>query len=192
MIDSPLEPPSDRTAKVVREIVETIILTVLIFFVVRLVVQNFRVDGISMFPTVKNGDLVLVNKADYLIGSPGRGDVIVFHPPIAPKEDYIKRVIGIPGDVVRIRVNQGVWINGHKVPEPYIPASQIPDYNWGPEKVPKNDYFVLGDNRNQSYDSHAWINDATQKPDPWVPRSAIIGKALIAYWPFGDMKFFNF
>jgi signal peptidase I len=150
---------------------------VLIFLVVRLAVQNFRVDGVSMMPTVKNGELVLVNKVDYLLESPQRGDVIVFHFPLNPKEDFIKRVIGTPGDSVRIKAGQGVWVNNHKLKEPYIAA--IPNYNFPtssacPAHVPRNDYFVLGDNRNNSYDSHAWC---------FVPRANIIGKAFISYWP---------
>jgi signal peptidase I len=188
-----------RSAKIVREIVETIILTVLIFLVVRLAVQNFRVDGTSMLPTVKNGELVLVNKVDYLVGSPARGDVVVFHFPLNPSQDFIKRVIATPGDTVRIRAGQGVWVDDKKLSEPYIAA--IPNYNYpitgGPAKVPKDDYFVLGDNRNDSYDSHAW---------GFVPRHNIIGKALVAYWPIltnchwkgilpscsSDLKFFSF
>jgi signal peptidase I len=184
-----------RSAKIVREIVETIVLTVLIFLVVRLAVQNFRVDGTSMLPTVKNGELVLVNKVDYLLESPQRDDVVVFHFPLNPREDFIKRVIATPGDSVRVRAGQGVWVDDRKLKEPYI--AQIPNYDYGPSTVPKNDYFVLGDNRNDSYDSHAW---------GFVPRGNIIGKAFIAYWPVltnchlngiipncgTDVKFFSF
>ena len=189
----------------------------IIFFVVRLAVQNFRVDGISMLNTVQNNDLVLVNKVDYLLSSPHTGNIIVFKPPIEPSEDYIKRVIGTPGDLVQIRMNQGVWLNGQKLSEPYLrttgcptgsiyhdgaasrpfpdtPDCETPNYNWGPARVPKGKYFVLGDNRNASYDSHEWCgpNDPNPCSKTWVVRSAIIGKALVAYWPLSDFKFFGF
>lgn len=156
-----------------------------------------------MMPTVKNGNLVLVNKVDYLIGSPQTGDVIVFHYPREPSEDFIKRVIATPGETVEIKTDKGVWVNGRKLNEPYIEA--IPDYPHEPDtygvdvrlNVPKNDYFVLGDNRNNSFDSHDW---------GFVPRQNIIGKALVAYWPVitdchfngivpscsSDFKFFSF
>lgn len=168
-----------------REIGETLVLTIVIFLIVRLAVQNFKVSGISMLPTVHNGDLVLVNKVDYTFESPGRGDVIVFKAPPQPSDDYIKRVIGVPGDLVRIRAGKGVWVNNHKLAESYI--AQVPSYSWplagGSKRVPRNDYFVLGDNRNNSYDSHAW---------GYVPRKNIIGKALVAYWPVQDIRFFSF
>ena len=188
-IDAPQEQSSNRTKKVIREVVETIVLTLLIFLVVRLVVQNFRVDGFSMLPTVKNGDLVLVNKFDYMFESPQRGDIIVFHFPLNPSEDFIKRVIGVPGDTVRIKGGVGVFVDGHLLKESYIPKSYqvaLPSesgYNMAAEKVPPNEYFVLGDNRNNSYDSHAW---------GFVPRRNIIGKALVAYWPLNNIKFFAF
>jgi len=201
-------PQSSRGSRVFRELIETILLTVIIFFVVRLAVQNFRVDGTSMMSTVRNNDLVLVNKVDYLLSSPQTGDVIVFKPPVEKSEDFIKRVIGTPGDVVQVRANQGVWLNGKKLNEPYLQSSgcpnapptkpwecEIPNYNWGPATVPQGDYFVLGDDRNDSYDSHAWCpvpGDIHPCDVTWVPRSAIIGKALIAYWPVTDFKFFGF
>jgi len=172
---------TQRTSKVVREIAETVILTVIIFLVVRLAVQNFRVQGTSMLPTVHNGDLVLVNKVDYLIHGPEHGDVIVFRYPRNTSEDFIKRVIGIPGDLVRVKDGAGVWVNHHRIKESYILAR--PFYSWGPRRVPPNDYFVLGDNRNNSFDSHVW---------GYVPRHDIIGKALVAYWPLNQLKFFSF
>lgn len=190
MISTESPPPrTNRSSKVIREILETVALTVLIFLLVRVAVQNFRVDGTSMLPTVHSGDLVLVNKVDYLLHPPERGDVIVFRFPLNTQEDFIKRVIGVPGNVVRVRAFQGVWVNGQKLSEPYI--LQIPNYNFGPVRVPNNDFFVLGDNRNDSYDSHEWLG-ANNKPAPWVPRGNIIGKVLISYWPLTDLKFFSF
>jgi len=201
-----------RSTKIIREIVETIILTVLIFLLVRLAVQNFRVDGTSMLPTVQNGDLVLVNKVDYLVGSPQRGDIIVFHFPLQPSEDFIKRVIGVPGDVIKIR-DAKLYVNNRLISQSYEPTHDLfldgetvgpGNYNWGPETVPAHDYFVLGDNRQNSYDSHLWEQNG--HPEPWVPRRDIIGKALVAYWPIltchwnviipsdcnSDFQFFSF
>lgn len=166
----------------IRELIETAILTILIFFAVRVGLQNFRVQGTSMLPTLQNGDFVLVNKVDYMLHSPERGDVIVFHYPYNPSQDYIKRVIGVPGDSIRVD-NGTVYVNGKPQSESYIEAR--PTYTYpahGSYKVPGGDYFVLGDNRNNSYDSHYW--------GP-VARKYIIGKALIDYWPPRDLKFFS-
>ena len=178
----------NKTSHWVREIAETIILILVIFFVVRLVVQNFKVQGTSMMPTVHNGSLVLVNKVDYFLHGPQRGDVIVFHAPPATgaqNQDFIKRVIGLPGDTVQIH-NGKVFVNGRALSEPY--ELQTPDYtmktipNTHSDVVPKNTIFVLGDNRRNSYDSHLW---------GLLPDKNIIGKALVSYWPPPDLKFFS-
>src|SRR5579884_1177980 len=141
----------------VRELVETAILTLAIFLVVRVAVQNFKVEGLSMTPNLHNGEYILVNKIDYLLHAPQRGDIIVFRavPAGQPDRDFIKRVIGLPGDTVAVH-NGSVYINGHRLAESYIGPAYRPQYTWGPLKVPKNDYFVLGDNRNDSEDSHLW------------------------------------
>jgi signal peptidase I len=161
------------------EIIETALLAVLIFLAVRIAFQNFRVQGTSMFPTLHNGDFVLINKADYLLHSPQRGDIVVFKYPLNPRQDFIKRVIGLPGNIVRI-ANGRVYINGHPLKEPYI--DEPTDGTYGPVRVPQSEYFVLGDNRNDSWDSRGW---------GFLPRSDIIGKALVAYWPPSDFKFFS-
>ncbi len=173
-------PPQKQRRSIVRELVETAVLTVAIFLLVRVAVQNFKVEGDSMLPNMHNGEYILVNKVDYYFESPSRGDIIVFKavPAGQPYRDFIKRVIGLPGDVVKVR-NQTVYINGHLLHEPY---HHFPiNYTFGPERVPKDDYFVLGDHRNDSYDSSKW-------PTPWLPRSDIIGKAWIAYWPLDDAR----
>lgn len=169
-----------RRRSVLRELVETALLTVIIFLVVRIAVQNFKVEGQSMEPSLHNNQYILVNKVDYLLHSPQRGDVVVFQavPAGAPDRDFIKRIIGLPGDTVQVR-NGAVYINGRRLAEPY--KHRIPTYTFGPRKVPKNDYFVLGDNRNDSDDSHMWQST-------WLPRQYIIGKAWISYWPPGDMQ----
>jgi signal peptidase I len=158
-----------------RELLETLVLTLAIFLVVKIAVQNFRVDGESMLPNLQNGEYILVNKFDYLIGSPQRGDIVVFRavPAGEPNKDFIKRVVGLPGETVAVR-NNVVYINGKALRETYhhLPSN----YTFGPRKVPAGDYFVLGDHRGNSDDSHMWTST-------WLPRSDIIGKAWVSYWP---------
>jgi signal peptidase I len=159
-----------------------IVLTIAIFLVVRIALQNFRVEGDSMNPTLQDAEYILVNKVDYLVQSPHRGDIVVFHatPAGQPDKDFIKRIVGLPGDTVQVK-NGGVYINGHLLPETSYQHT-IPDYTWGPARVPSGDYFVLGDNRNNSEDSHLW---------KWLPRSDIIGKAWISYWPLNQLHLFQ-
>ncbi|HZP56812.1 MAG TPA: signal peptidase I [Dehalococcoidia bacterium] len=195
-----------RMRRVGRELVETLILAVLIFLAVRAVVQNFRVEGSSMYPSLESNELLLVNKAIYyrvdthrihtflpfipdsngekrhLFRAPRRGDVIVFRFPLDPSRDFIKRVIGVPGDTVEVRDGR-VFINGNPLKEDYI--YQTPDYSYGPKTVPEGQYFVLGDNRRNSYDSHAWQSNCSQQQTcDFVPEENIIGQAWLRYWPF--------
>ena len=180
-----------------RDVLETILLTVLIFLLVRAVVQNFRVEGRSMEPSLHTGEYLLINKAiywridpnllgsvvsgasedvsqnqqTYLFGPPQRGDVIVFRYPRDPSRDFIKRVIAVPGDTVEIRVGR-VYVNGQVLVEDY--TSDSPSYTYPRQEVPAGQYFVLGDNRNNSSDSHIW---------GLVPAENILGKAWVSYWP---------
>jgi signal peptidase I len=119
--------------------------------------------------------LILVSKLAYTLGEPRHGDVVIFHAPNNPGEDYIKRIVGVPGDQVDIANNE-VHVNGVLLNEPYIAAA--PGYN-GSWTVPAESLFVLGDNRNSSSDSHAW---------GYVPLDKVIGKALFIYWPFREIK----
>jgi signal peptidase I len=152
------------------DLLETIILSVVLFLGINAVSARVRVDGSSMIPTLEDGEYVLVNRLPYKFGLPGNGDIIVFRFPGNPKEDYIKRVIGLPGDKVII-ADGSVVLNGTVLDEPYIAAS--PDYS-GEWNVPDDYLFVLGDNRNNSSDSHDW---------GLVPMENVIGKALVVYWP---------
>jgi signal peptidase I len=154
-----------------RELVETLILTLVIFLVIRFAVQNFRIEGYSMEPNFHDGEFLLVNKILYMLRPPERGDVIVFVPPTSSSRDFIKRVIGLPGDRVEV-INGKVYINGEMLDEPYPlnPAS----YSAAAVTVPPDEYFVLGDNRNNSSDSHSWGTVSVKK---------IIGKAWVTYWP---------
>jgi len=170
----------EKRYRLVREIIETIVLTVLMFLIIRFAVQNFNIDGMSMEPNLHNKELILVDKWTYLFHPPDRGDVIVFVAPPDPTQDYIKRVIGLPGDVITIQ-NTTVIVDGVTLKETYIdPARQGNPYAYkviSNMVVPANDYFVLGDNRAGSSDSRDW---------GFVPRKNIIGRAAFVYWPLGQ------
>lgn len=155
--------------------VETVLLALVLFFGINALSARVRVENISMKPTLNPGEFVLVNKIAYKIGQPRIGDIIVFHYPLDPSQDYIKRVIGRPGDTVTIQ-NEKVMVNGQVLDEPYIAAEPAYDGTW---KVPANSLFVLGDNRNQSSDSHSW---------GFVPMNLVVGKALFIYWPLQQFQ----
>jgi len=178
--------PEDRGTNikgVVREIVETIALALVIFLLVRLAAQNFRIEGSSMEPNLHNGQFLIVNKLVYYLHPPERGDVIVFQAPDSPRKDYIKRVVGLPGEEVEI-VDGQVFVNGLRLEESYI--AEPGTRSWGPEVVGDFEYFVLGDNRRNSRDSTNW---------GMLDGNAIIGKGWICYWPpqdFGLVPHYNF
>lgn len=170
-------PQSDVTAEITnwkalgREFVETIVLTLLIFLIMRALIQNYRIEGYSMEPNLHEQQYLIVNKVAYYLGEPKRGDIIVFEYPNGPETDYIKRVIGVPGDTVECRPNQ-IVVNGQVIEEPYGPNPW--NYTCPPLTLADDEYFVLGDNRSQSSDSHKW--------GP-LERKFIIGKAWVSYWP---------
>ena len=152
------------------DVIETVVLSALLFLAINAVSARIRVDGYSMEPTLLNGEFVIVNKLAYKLGTPQLGDVIVFHYPRDPDQEYIKRVIGLPGDQVNV-LNGEVRVNDVILAEPYIANPPRYHANWS---VPEASLFVLGDNRNNSSDSHNW--------GP-VPIEYVIGKALFVYWP---------
>lgn len=159
---------------VVREIIETLLLTFFIFWLVNSLVGRYRIDGSSMNPTLENGQYLLINNLSYYLDEPERGDIIVFHHPNSDL-NLIKRVIGLPGDHVEIS-DRTVKVNDVVLNEPYIQASPTYTGEW---MVPEGEFFVLGDNRNSSSDSHTW---------GFLPEENIIGKAIIIYWPFADWE----
>ena len=187
-----------RWPRILREVIETALLALLIFLAVRSAVQNFKVEGDSMVPSLDDGQYIIVNKLAYaqfdlgifdflpffdagedstihLLGSPGRGDVIVFKSPNDPNRDFIKRVIGVGGDKVEIR-DGVVYVNGEALEEPYITGrNTCPCQTW---EVPEGRYFVMGDHRNNSSDSRSF---------GFVPEKNIIGKAWFSYWPLEDV-----
>src|SRR5579883_245626 len=170
----------EKRYRLVREVIETIVLTLLMFMVIRLAVQNFNIDGMSMEPSLHNGELILVDKWSYLFHAPQRGDVVVFVAPRTPSQDYIKRIIGLPGDVITIQ-GTAVFVDGVKLDERYVdPARQGNPYAFKTISnlvVPPNEYWVMGDNRAGSCDSRAF---------GFVPRQYIIGRAALVYWPLGQ------
>ncbi len=173
VIPEPEAPQQNRRSGVVRfalDIFETLVLSLVLFAVINAISARIRVDGFSMEPTLKTGEFVIVNKLAYKFNLPDRGDVIVFHYPRDPQQEYIKRVIGLPGDTITISNGQ-VLVNGQAIDEPYIAAEPAYESQW---TVPEDSLFVLGDNRNNSSDSHSW--------GP-VPMEKVIGKAIFVYWP---------
>jgi signal peptidase I len=161
---------------------QTVLATGIFVLGMRTVIQNFRVDGVSMEPNYEAGQVLIVNRAayarvstHYLFGGPHRGDIVVFDAPPQPGTDYIKRLIGVPGDSVLIRDGQ-VIVNDQPLHENYVefPANYTYPPNAAPLIVPDGEYFVLGDNRPESFDSHAgWL----------VPADNLIGRAWMRYWP---------
>jgi signal peptidase I len=160
------------------DILETIVLAVVLYFGINALSARVRVDGFSMIPTLQNGEYILVNKLAYKTGQPNRGDIIVFRLPGDETQDLIKRVIGLPGDTVKIS-DGVVTINGEKLQEPYIAQSPLYFGEW---TIPPGNLFVLGDNRNDSRDSHQW---------GMLPFENIIGKSVVIYWPPNDWKVIN-
>ena len=155
------------------DLLETIVLAVVLFFAINAVSARVRVDGFSMVPTLQDGEYVLVNRLAFRNKLPERGDIIVFVSPQVSDLDLIKRVIGLPGD--KIRISGGVVeVNGQALNEPYIAAAPIYNGEWS---VPEGNLFVLGDNRNDSSDSHAW---------GLLPTENVIGKAILIYWPIPE------
>lgn len=169
----------------------------LVFFLIKpFVVAAFFIPSASMEPTLMIHDRVLVNKFIYRLSDPRRQDIIVFRAPQGAIErtpdhqqkDFIKRLIGLPGDSVQVRSYDGVYINGRKLDEPYIGPLQTPNYDYPvdgygrllpPRKVPPGQYFVMGDNRRDSNDSHAW---------GFLPHKNVLGKAMVIFWPPGRIR----
>lgn len=162
------------------DIIETIVVALAIFVVCYLFLfQPHQVKGNSMFPNFHDGEYILTDKVSYRLGLPQRGDVIVFKAPRNEEVDYIKRIIALPGEEVKVE-NGKVFIDNKELPETYLPA----DFSTLPgtfmtegfiNKVPLEAYFVLGDNRDHSSDSREW---------GFVKRNEIVGKAFFRYWPF--------
>ena len=172
-------------SSLLREVAEVVVLAVILYFAISFAVQAVHVEGISMFATLDDNDYLIANKIDYRLHPPERGDIVILRPPTNSSTDFIKRIVGLPGERVLIRSGV-VYINGHKLDEPYLPEAWTVDANWpdnnstgqvlGPDQ-----YFVMGDNRNRSQDSRFF--------GP-ISRDRIDGKAWFRIWPldhFGNI-----
>lgn len=159
-----------------------LILSVLLaFIVIVFLYQPVQVEGTSMMPRLENHERIFINKFVYRFRPIDRGDVVVFRYPLDPSKSYIKRVIGLPGDVISIRDGH-VYVNGAALSEPYVPRKYVDDQTYPPVRVEAHHYFVLGDHRDSSNDSREWGT---------VPREYIYGKAVFVYWPLGQMGWVN-
>ncbi|MFP2909202.1 signal peptidase I [Pyxidicoccus sp. 3LFB2] len=143
------------------------------------VVRPLRVISASMAPTLRVGDRVVMDLLTYRFAPPAVGDIVVFEPPPAlaqavrePPRHSIKRLVALPGQVVQV-VGGQVLVDGQPLHEPYV--AKPPEYTWGPERVPEATYFVLGDNRNASADSHVW---------GFLPARYVVGRAWVRFWPW--------
>ncbi len=159
----------------IRELVLTLGLALAIFLILQTTVQSSIVEGSSMQPTLENGQRLIVVKAVYHFQDPKRGDIIIIHPPVAaPEKQWVKRIIGLPGDTVEIK-NHSVYVNGIALKEPYI--KETPYYTMKLVTVEPGQYFVLGDNRNNSTDSHyGWT----------VAEPSIVGEVWLRLWPLSE------
>ena len=163
-------PASSSWKRGLLDLFETVALAVILFLVINAVSARVRVDGLSMLPTLQDGEFVLVNRLAYRLGAPAPGDIIVFRSINQADLDLIKRIVGTPGDQIAIGDGK-VVLNGTTLTEPYINAAPRYAGRWS---VPDGYLFVLGDNRNDSSDSHAW---------GLLPIQNVIGKAILIYWP---------
>ena len=175
--------PQERSAasSLLREVAEVVVLAIILYFGISFAVQAVHVEGISMFATLDDQDYLIANKIDYRLHAPQRGDIIILRPPTNNSTDFIKRIIGLPGE--RILIRSGVvYINGHRLDEPYLPEAWIndanyPDNNSTGRVLGPDEYFVMGDNRNRSQDSRFF--------GP-ISRDRIDGKAWFRIWPLNN------
>ena len=186
--------------RVAREILEAVVLALVVLVVLQATVRNFKVEGSSMDPTLEGGQYLVVDYVSYFkldlerlsravpfwkasgadpqfaFDPPARGEIIVFRYPLNPDKDFVKRVVGLPGETVEVRSGT-VYINGSALPEPYL---QRPDRsNARPLALGEKEYYVIGDNRRNSNDSRAWGA---------VPEGNILGRVWLVYWPWGDIQ----
>lgn len=171
---APEIPPGSNTFTLwMRDVLISVAASVLI---ITFLYQPVRVEGTSMLPRLEDHDRLFINKFVYHIASIHRGDVVVFHYPRDPEKSYIKRVIALPGD--RLRIDRGqVYVNGERLSEPYVPARYEDTRSLSEMTIPEDEYFVMGDHRSISSDSREF--------GP-VDRDLIYGKAVFVYWPTKD------
>ena len=174
-----------RAWRTQKENLQLVVLALCLALLIRTFVAEPRyIPSDSMLPTLEMGDRLVVEKISYRFRPPGTGDIVVFKPPeqlqilgYAKDQAFIKRVIGQPNQIVSI-ANGKVFLNGEFLEEDYI--AEPPAYQWGPEQVPEQEFFMMGDNRNDSNDSHIW---------GFLPKENIIGRARFRFWPLNRIGF---
>ncbi len=187
--------------RLAREVVEALLIVLVALLVFQFTVRNFKVEGSSMTPTLEGGQYLVVDRIslfkfdkermsravpfwnapesdpEYIFDPPSRGEVIVFHYPLDPEKDFVKRVVGLPGEVVEVR-NGTVYVNGEPLREPYLRARDRSQAF--PLTLGQKEYYVIGDNRRNSNDSRSWGA---------VPEDNIVGRVRLVYWPWDDIQF---
>ena len=177
-VDGAVGAVTSKQKGLVREILESVVIAVVLAVIIRVFLfQFFVIPSGSMEPTLTEGDMLAANKIIYRFAEPKRGDIIVFKYPLNPKRDFVKRLIGLPGETVQIK-DSTLYINGHLVDQPFLPKG-LKYQDYGPINVAKGRYFMMGDNRNNSLDSRVWGT---------LPRENIIGKAILIYWPVNRIR----
>ncbi len=190
-------------SRLAREITEAVLLALMVLLVLQTTVRNFKVEGSSMSPTLEGGQYLVVDQASFLkidkerlsrivpfwrvsdvepefaFDPPTRGEVIVFNFPLDPDKDFVKRVVGLPGETVEVR-RGSVYINGETLPEPYL--SRKDESSARKVTLEDEEYYVIGDNRRNSNDSRSW--------GP-VPEDNIVGRVWLVYWPWDDIHFLD-
>ena len=177
LLEKPPQPGSSLAPlSLLRDIAISVVLAVILIV---FIYQPVKVEGTSMMPGLTDQERIFINKYTYKLGagSIGRDDLVVFHYPYDPTQSYIKRIIGLPGDVIEID-DGTVYVNGGKLDEPYVLPEYHDHMSLAKEVVPKEHYFVLGDHRSSSNDSRIW---------GFVQRQEIYGKAVFVYWPLAKM-----
>ena len=162
-----------------REIIELIAIILILFVVIRYVVHSYYLQEANMTPTIQNNSYIMVNHVSYLFSHPQRGDAVVYHYPLNINQDSMGRVIGLPGDHIKLD-NQHVWVNNVLLNETYVKTSE--NFEGREWVVPAHAYFVLNDNRQVNDDSRNWGA---------LDQNYIIGKAILVYWPSSDWHFIS-
>ncbi|MDE3165923.1 MAG: signal peptidase I [Acidobacteriota bacterium] len=184
-LTDPPQPPPERSSRAsqvwsalswVRDLAFSVLIAVILIV---FIYQPVKVEGTSMMPTLTDQERIFINKFTYHfgLGDIQRGDMVVFWFPLDPQKSYIKRIIGVPGDVISIDAGQ-VWVNHQVLTEPYVPDEYRDRVSYEEHVVPPGQYFVLGDHRSSSSDSRTW---------GFVRREAIYGKAVFVYWPLDKL-----
>jgi len=168
---SPVPGDTNTLAAMLREALQTLFLALVVFALLRQVMQNYRIEGPSMQPNLWEGQFLIVNRLAYRTAEIQRGDIVVLNHPTAARHDLIKRVVGLPGEHLELIRGQ-VWIDGQPIDEPYVQEPSL--YSQAAVTIPSDHVFVMGDNRNNSNDSRRWGSLSIR---------SIVGKAVFCYWP---------